>query len=674
MDVSRRRTTEWLILVAITALAAWLRLYRLADWPPGLHYDEAFHQVEAIGVLDGHWSLYFPENMGMDPLYIYLIALLYRVFGVTHIGGRIVSALAGTLAVPATWWLAQELFADWERPRRLALSAAAAFVLATMQWHITMSRAGIQPNLVPLFVVLTMACLWRGLRAGGLGWFAAAGVLLGAGQYAYLSARMIPLLIGVVGLWLILFDRLTWRRRWPGLLLTAGVSILVFSPLGYYFVTHWEWFTYRAGQVTFYTLGEGSSGPLQTLWQNTVRTLAMFSFRGDVDIIRNLPGRPVFDPFQSLLFVLGIGACLWRIRRPAYAGLLAWLGIMLLPTILTEYAPHYARALGAAPAAAVLAGLGTLVAWQGVTHWAPRGHTVTALVLAAGLVASGVGHGYAYMVRWGSLPELDLPYDVGLLETARAVHERVPASQVYLSPIAMGHPIMRFMLWDRPGARSYDGRYALVLPAPAGRPVDYIIVPSLDDRSLPRLQALYPDGEIVATGGGPRDRSYYQVYRVPPGARAALAPAQAAPVSWADQIALLGYDANQEQYRPGETVVLTLYWQAQAPVDQSPSQVDKPLTAFVHLLGPDRAGTGSPVWVGWDQEPGRASYATSAWQPGEVILDEYTLYLPPEIPPGVYDLEVGWYHLETMQRLPISHAGVQAGPDYAIIGSIFVVK
>jgi 4-amino-4-deoxy-L-arabinose transferase-like glycosyltransferase len=657
----------WLLPLLITALAAVLRLYRLADFPPGLHFDEAFHQVEAIGILRGHRPLYFTENMGMDPMHIYMIAGLYSLFGVTTIGGRFVSAIAGTLTVPATWWLAQELFADWEKPRRTAIGAIASFVLASLQWHLTFSRTGIQPSLVPLLLVLMVACLWRALRVGRWGWFAGAGVFLGAGPYAYSSSRVVPLLVVGVAAWLLLFERDTLRRRWPGLLLCVVVSVVVFAPLGAYFVAHWEWFTFRAGQVTFYTLGEGSSGPLRTLWDNTIKTLGAFSVRGDAELIRNLPNRPALDVFQSALFLLGAGVCVWRIRRPVYAALPMWVAVMLLPTILTEFAPHFGRALGATPAVALLVGLGAVAAWQGIdrlvgARW-PRAQSTArwgvALGLALGLAASAVGHGYSYFVRWGSLPELNLPYDVGLLAATQEVRERVPEAEVYLSPISMGHPIPRFVLWDRPGARSYDGRAVLVLPPPLDRPADYVIVPELDKRSLSRLREAFPGGQVVASGGAGDGAPYYQVYRVPAGSEAHVDPQREVEVAWAERIGLVGYDVAPERCRPGDVVVLTLYWESLAPVEEA-------YTVFTHLLGPDR------LWAGDDHEPGRASYPTSAWQPGEVVVDEYVWQVPADAPPGRYDIEVGLYQLATMQRLPISSSDVEAGTDYALVGEVIV--
>ncbi len=665
---------QLILLLSITLVAAGLRFYRLADFPPGLHFDEAFHQVEAVGVLDGVTPIYFTENMGMDPLHIYLIALWFRLFGVTAIGGRLISALVGTLTIPATWWLASEFFADWDRGRRTIVAAVSGFVLATLQWHITFSRTGIQPVLVPLLLTLTMACLWRGLRApvesrpGQWGWFAAAGVFLGAGPYAYSASRVAPLLIVGLIVWLFLFRRDAVRRRWPGLLICVGVSILVFAPLGAYFITHWTQFTFRAGQVTFYTLGAGSASPAQMLGDNLLKTLLAFNFKGDVEMIRNLPGRPALDPYQSLLFWLGVAVCVWRIRRPRYAVWLGWIGVLLLPTILTEYAPHFGRALGVTPAVAILIGVCVASIYHLVKKFNAQrsilSRSVT-MVLCMGLIASAYGHGSAYFAKWGTQKGLYTAYDVGLLETAREVRARVRVSDVYLSPIKMGHPILRFVTWDRPGAKSYDGRYCLVLPSTTTRSADFVIVPYLDDRSLERLSQFYPHGIVVKNGAVRTGTPFYRVFKVPPSSAPRVVPQHPVAAVWAEQLGLIGYDTDRPAYTPGERIVLTLYWQSLAP-----TAVD--YTVFTHLLGPPHPATGSAVWAGDDHEPGLASYPTSAWAAGEIIVDEFVLNIPPDAPAGQYDLEVGLYQLQTMQRLSLSQANIEAGADYVILGSIII--
>ena len=84
---------------------------------------------------------------------------------------------------------------------------------------------------------------------------------------------------------------------------------------------------------------------------------------------------------------------------------------------------------------------------------------------------------------------------------------------------------------------------------------------------------------------------------------------------------------------------LSLYWRSEAPLP-----VD--YTTFVHL----RNEAGETV-AQQDQPPLGGVYPTSLWDPGEIIADEITLTLPPELPPGEYSLVVGLYDFNTGLRL-----------------------
>lgn len=127
-----------------------------------------------------------------------------------------------------------------------------------------------------------------------------------------------------------------------------------------------------------------------------------------------------------------------------------------------------------------------------------------------------------------------------------------------------------------------------------------------------------------------------------------------------DRIVLLGYGLSGVKgsapptLKPGATLTLELYWQAMAPVGER-------YTVFTHLLGGYNPATNGPVWAQDDQEPLEGAYPTVAWLPGRPLRDRYRLTLPPEIPPGDYELEVGMYQPTNGERLPVSGEG--AAPD-----------
>ncbi len=71
------------MLALITALAAAFRFWRLDQVPPGFHYDEAYEALEAGRLLTqpGYHPIFFPGNFGVEPIFIYLTSLAFRVFG-----------------------------------------------------------------------------------------------------------------------------------------------------------------------------------------------------------------------------------------------------------------------------------------------------------------------------------------------------------------------------------------------------------------------------------------------------------------------------------------------------------------------------------------------------------------------------------------------------------------
>lgn len=112
------------------------------------------------------------------------------------------------------------------------------------------------------------------------------------------------------------------------------------------------------------------------------------------------------------------------------------------------------------------------------------------------------------------------------------------------------------------------------------------------------------------------------------------------------QITLTGYFLSQPLVA-GDLLNLTLFWQANTPVN-----VD--FTVFVQVMD-----SGNTIVAQNDTKPQNGFYPTPYWQPGEQVLDSHVVYLPPDLPPGQYDLLVGLYEADSGQRLQIlDEAGV----------------
>jgi hypothetical protein len=138
----------------------------------------------------------------------------------------------------------------------------------------------------------------------------------------------------------------------------------------------------------------------------------------------------------------------------------------------------------------------------------------------------------------------------------------------------------------------------------------------------------------------------------------ALTPAHRVEATLGQEVQLLGYTVEPEQPQAGQTLRLTLYWQALAPLPRD-------YTAFVHLRQP----TGGNVAQA-DHRPLGTIYPTTLWPVGETIRESSDLSLPPDLSPGPYQLWTGLYLLETGQRLPLEND--PSGENAIQLGQIVV--
>ena len=395
--------------------------------------------------------------------------------------------------------------------------------------------------------------------------------------------------------------------------------------------------------------------------RNLLATAAMFNFRGDPDPRNNQPGLPVLDILMSIPFLIGLGVMLWRWRRPAFGVTLLAGAIMLIPTVLSEYAPHFRRALGAAPIVALLCGLGLAILLgqrradlttqpdevparlredgvspeqiaAGMDRLRRLGRVIIVAVIMLGATVYTMT---AYFGKWGNSQAIYYAYDQGLWEIGQYVLGLPADEAVYITPRPATDMTLAFAWREGRPVRHFDGRYAFIAAA-SDRPTNYIVIEHEDFRGGQLLRSLYPDATETHIFRDRAGQVYARAYRVSPGSVAARQSQYEAHGSWPG-VDLVGFDVDRADatYRPGDVVYLQLWWRATG-------DPGKDWTVFTHLLGPAKPD-GTRVWAGRDARPGQGSVPTTAWTAGDLILDEYQLQLPPDAPPGEYSIEVGLY-------------------------------
>jgi uncharacterized membrane protein len=118
--------------------------------------------------------------------------------------------------------------------------------------------------------------------------------------------------------------------------------------------------------------------------------------------------------------------------------------------------------------------------------------------------------------------------------------------------------------------------------------------------------------------------------------------AQAVGAILGERIELTGYSLERAEAAPGDTVGLTLSWQALAPLSAD-------YTVFIHL----RDAANRTV-AQQDFQPFDGVHPTGQWLVGQKIVETRRLTLPADLPAGTYEFRVGMYDPRSMERLPVS--------------------
>jgi hypothetical protein len=126
-------------------------------------------------------------------------------------------------------------------------------------------------------------------------------------------------------------------------------------------------------------------------------------------------------------------------------------------------------------------------------------------------------------------------------------------------------------------------------------------------------------------------------------------------------ILFLGYNLSSDEVRPGDSLQLTLYWQALDEMQVS-------YTVFTHLLDAEEH-----VWGQMDSIPARGGAPTTSWLEDEIVSDDYDIVVDADAPPGEYVVEIGMYQATTGERLTVSGPRGEALGDRIVLEGIRVL-
>jgi len=355
-----KKTTLFLFLIILLAFI--LRIWQLGIVPPGLFGDEVDTGYQAFSILKtgkDYFGNLFPihfQSYGdwRVPLYIYLDSLFVALFGLTELAVRLPAAILGTLAVLASFFLAEKVSQDKK------VSLMTAFLVAISPWHIHLSRGAFEAIFLTFLFPLATVFFLRALSSGKNRDFILTAFLFGLTPYAYNTPKLFLPLIILVLLAIYWKEIGAQKKKLAIFLLVLG---LVLIPM--------IWDTFRGpGLARFHSLSifnnettpervrlarqNSSLSPgLQTLLYNKVgfwfqdftdNYLSSFSTQflfitGDPSPRHSIEGRGELYLFELPFLLLGFGLFLYQAfkkKRKLAQFVLAFIFLTPFPAALTQ--------------------------------------------------------------------------------------------------------------------------------------------------------------------------------------------------------------------------------------------------------------------------------------------------------------------------------------------------
>jgi 4-amino-4-deoxy-L-arabinose transferase-like glycosyltransferase len=652
-------------------LAFFFRTYELTGLGLGLEHDEVAEWLIADGIRHGQHALFFKEAYGQEPLFLYLMAGSVTVLGDNVFAIRFTSVFVAMLTLAASYRLLRRMFSP-----TVALVALAGLSIAL--WPVFWGRVGLRAMTLPLTLALGFDWLWRGLtdalgtRTAERGIFASlrpfifAGLFFGLSAYTYLSSRALPILLAIFTLYLALFARNKMMGKWRGLFVCFAIAGLIALPVAITLLAQPD-LQFRVSEVSA-PLAKALQGDTSEVAANIGRAFGMFTGQGDATVRDNWPDRPVFpEMIGQWLFLGGVIAAFTRLRQPRYVLALLWIGVMLIPTIVTSGAPNFTRTLGALPMVFALPG----IAVEALLFWTPRlfplqlyakVSRITTVLIVAGLIVvwgvNAVSTYEDYFVKWPQHPETQFVFQADLAAIAKDIDasEVMDVSVGGLSNDTMDDPSLYLLRqrkdvhvrWFDSGSPLSSGG-ALIQPSFGGR----IYLPAIVPVSSSLLQALE---DLIASE---KHDAHYRQLQTGLGLRDPMSLLAGTARRFEDTATFLPESVTlPEQVRPGAEIQFVSQWG-----ELNPSSA--PRRIFVHLV---KVGSDQPAAQhdGLDSPP-------RFWLGSDWLYQQHRLMVPSDTEPGLYELRLGLYDPSTGRRImQMDSAHTEPPSDYFVLGAIEV--
>jgi hypothetical protein len=452
-----------------------------------------------------------------------------------------------------------------------------------------------------------------------------------------MAARALPIFFVLYTLYLALWHREGARRRRQGIILFWALYALVAAPLVIFLLTT-PGAEARLGEVDA-PLRALLAGDVRPVWDNAVRIVGVFGWRGDPLWRQNVAGRPVLDPLLALAFYAGLGWSLWHWRRRRQGFMLLWLATLATPSLVTIDAPSSIRLIALLPIFPLI--LAQLINKIGeLSTVIPKLSPGLAYFLGSLFVLYHIwGTAGAVFHRWPANEEVQFVWQTALRDTAVYLdaHPDVNGAAVGgWTPDTLDPPTMALLLRREDLALSYFSPPDGTLLLPAGEPIHLF---------RPAILELAPfwQEQLAAWGATVTEEDNFVYYRL--AERPSLALRQEETVTFGGEWRWLGY----RQTEGG----LATAWQITAAPENG-------RRLFLHWL--DAEGQILAEDYRWDTADPQNLWRSHR-QPGALVLQFHPLPVPAE----AVAFRVGVFNPYTCDPGPCQNLTTEDGRSFLTI-------